>query len=97
MSALGRLAAERAALLSRAHAERATIAHSLAPLARPLGVLDQAWGGARWLGQQLAQRPLAVGTALVVAAAMRPRRALRLLRIGVSAWQLWRWAREALR
>ena len=96
MSALARLAAERAALLSRAHAERAAIAHGLSPLAGALGALDQGLSGARWILGQLARRPLAVGSAFVVALAMRPRRALRLLRLGVSAWQLWRWARKAL-
>jgi len=96
VSALGRLAAQRAELLARAHAERAAIAHALAPLAGAFAVADQGWSGARWIARQLASRPLAVGTALLVAALMRPRKALRMLRLGVSAWQLWRWARKAL-
>lgn len=95
MSALRRLAAERATLLSRAGAERAAIAHSLEPLAGAFRLLDQGWGGAKWIGQQFARRPLAVGTALLVAFAMRPRRGLRLLRLGLGAWQTWRWARKA--
>jgi len=96
MSPLARLAAERAKLLSRAHAERAEIGHALEPLAGALRVVEHGWSGLRWITQQLARRPLAVGTALLVAAAMRPRRALRLLRLGLGAWQTWRWARKAL-
>lgn len=95
MSALARLASERAALLSRAHAERAALTHALDPLAGALGVLDQGWSGVRWISRQLAAQPLATGAALLVALAMRPRRGLRLLRLGLSAWQLWRWARKA--
>ena len=97
MSSLARLTAERAALLARAHAERVAIAQALEPFAGALGVVAQGWSGLRWIGGQLARRPLAVGSALMVALAMRPRRALRLLRLALGAWQTWRWARKAFR
>jgi hypothetical protein len=97
MSALERLAAERARLRVLAQSERERLARDLAPLAGALRIVDQAWAGVKWLQVQLLERPLVFGAALAVAIAVRPRRGLRLLRFALSVWQTWRWLGSALR
>ena len=78
---------KRARLLERAARERAGLAQTLQPLARPLEFLDRCLGAMRFL---IARPPLVAGAALAFAL-LRPRRAFRWARRAWGIWRGYRW------
>ena len=76
--------ARRERLRLRSAALRVKLAHELRALQAPLDVIDTVADGARWLGRH-PRWPIA---AVALAAALRPRRAMRWAMRGWTLWQL---------
>ena len=76
------LARRRAALVARAAAQRAVLAHAYAPWRGPLAIVDQGLVAVRYIRSHPA---LLVGVVAVVAV-LRPRRVARWLQRGWVAW-----------
>jgi hypothetical protein len=97
MKSVGALAARRAELIARADDERRQLAQDLAPLNSALHVADTGWSIARWLRE----RPMilaAASAAFATLAGRKPRQSIgrlrgvmRWARLGLGAWQAWRW------
>lgn len=80
----------RALLVARAQAEREALAGTLDRAEKALAWVERARG----MLQEAAHRPLLVVGAVLVFAALRPRRALKL---AAALWSAWRLARRAQR
>jgi hypothetical protein len=80
------LAARRERLLMRAQAQRERIATSVGALAGPIGLVDRAIGGARWLRMN----PAVLAAGAVVLVILRPRGAFTVARGGLRVWAAWR-------
>jgi len=83
------LAEQRAALVARAAAQRAELSQALASWRGPLGMVDQGWAAARYLGSN----PMLLGGVAAFLIALRPWRLVKWLPRG---WLTWRLARMAL-
>ncbi|HZQ74597.1 MAG TPA: YqjK family protein [Burkholderiales bacterium] len=90
MSRLGMLQERRAALLAQAQRDREAIAAGIEPFSGVLRVADAGWSLVAWMRE----RPVAAGLAAAIAVALGARRGLRWMRLGLAAWQAWRWMRE---
>lgn len=90
------LSLQRGRLQERIAQQRRELASSLQPLGAALGHAERgiaaAENGVAWLRAH----PLAVGAAVAVFAALRPRRAWRFGRRAFVAWRLWQRARSRL-
>jgi hypothetical protein len=87
MRRLDELRARRGVLIARSQRQREDIAWGLERLAVPLKVVDAGWNVAKWLRE----RPAVAGIAAALAAAIGARRGLHWIRLGLAAWQAWRW------
>jgi hypothetical protein len=83
---LTRLAERRRRLVAQAAAQRAVLAHELEPWRARLGRVDQGVAVFRYV----AHRPALIVGAVLLLAALRPRRAGKWLQRGWLAWQLGR-------
>lgn len=86
------LAARRGALAARIVQQRETLAREADALSGVFSAGDALLRGIDWLKQH----PLAVGTAVAGAVALRPRRALRWARRGFFMWRGWKAVRNSL-
>jgi len=87
VSRLADLRARRSVLIARAQREREGIAAGLEHFAAPLKVVDAGLSVALWLRA----RPELAGFAAALALAIGARRGFRWMRLGLAAWQAWRW------
>jgi hypothetical protein len=83
---LTRLAERRRRLVAQAAAQRAVLAHELEPWRARLARVDQGVAAFRYV----AHRPALIVGAVLLLAALRPRRAGKWLQRGWLAWQLGR-------
>ena len=88
---LAELAERRSLLVAQAAAQRAGLARDAAPLRVRLALVDQGMEAARYV----AHRPALIVGAVLLLAALRPRRAGRWLQRGWLAWQLGRSLRRS--
>jgi hypothetical protein len=93
VSRLDEIAARRGALLERARAEREHLGAAVAPVVARLALVDRGWAKCRWVRT----RPWLVVIAVAALVVARPARAMRWARLGLGAWQAWRWLGAALK
>lgn len=86
------LAVRRGQLMARIAAQRSALAEQGQALKTLCATGDQLAQGARWLQAH----PLAVGAAVALVAAARPRRSWRWAKRGFLAWRGWRALRRTL-
>ncbi len=91
-SRLAAIRLRRERLIVKAAAQRDEVALLLAPWRGPLGLADR---GAVAV-QYVRAHPGALALAVIVLAALSPRRALRWARRGLTFWRGYRWAIRAL-
>ncbi len=91
-------AARRAELLARIHEERRRIARELRPLAGAARYVDRGFRLLRWVRARplVVVAAVAVGTAFSFAGGRRHGLPLNLVKLGLGAWQSWRWLSRAL-
>ena len=90
------LALKRGRLQERIAAQRATLAAQMGPIVATLGTADRTITLGRSGIEYVRTHPLAVGAALAVLAALRPKRAWRWGRRAFLAWTAWRKLRVQL-
>jgi hypothetical protein len=79
--------------------QRQELAMALEPVNRLAAMVDRAAAGTRWIRSRpelVLGAAAAVGVLGVYMLVRRPTRAVRLARLGVTAWNAWRWARVVL-
>ena len=91
-------AARRASLLARIREDRERIALGLRPLAGAADYADRGWRALRWVRARplVVVAAVAAGTALSFAGKRRRGIPVSLVKLGLGAWQSWRWLARAL-